>query len=54
MNTKLSKKCKKFVEKNKMKIILLPFYLVLVFFVDFILGICTESLWDKLVKRFNK
>lgn len=54
MKTKLSDKYKIFIKKNKFKIILLPFYLIIVFFVDFILGICTEKLWDKLVKRFEK
>lgn len=54
MKTKLSKRCKMFIKKNKFKIILLPFYLIIVFFVDFILGICTENLWDKIVNRFEK
>ena len=47
-------KIKKFIKDNKIKIILLPFYFLLVIIIDIILGICTENLWDKINKNFKK
>ncbi|MBC5996860.1 hypothetical protein H8923_08815 [Romboutsia hominis] len=50
----LRDKCKNFLNGKKRRYLILPIYILYVVVFVLILGVCTENLWDELIKWAHK
>ena len=50
----LKDKCNNFLDGKKRRYLILPMYILYVVVFVLILGMCTDNLWDKLIKWSHK